>query len=156
MAFRNNRAACARHRSYFADMKVNLIILMLAAAVAGVATANAQGPRGAERNLGPKTVETVQGRVVSITETAPRADRGFGVHLALQGERETILVHLGPRWFLEKRKPQLKAGDAVTVKGSRVTMNGKPVLLAAEITKGNEVLKLRDANGRPNWAGGPS
>ncbi len=33
-------------------------------------------------------------------------------------------------------------------------MEGKPALIAAEVKKGNEVMKLRDANGVPAWSGG--
>jgi hypothetical protein len=41
----------------------------------------------------------------------------------------------------------------VEVKGSRVTIAGKPVVIAAEVKKGDETLKLRDDNGIPAWAG---
>ena len=136
-------------------MKLKLLVLTLAALIPGLTIANAQGPRGAARNFDPKTIEVMKGTVVSVTETAPPADRGFGVHLTLESGGQTMTVHLGPRWFLEKQKLQLKAGDAVTVNGSRVTMDGKPVLIAAEISKGSEVLKLREGDGRPIWAGGP-
>jgi hypothetical protein len=41
----------------------------------------------------------------------------------------------------------------VEVKGSRVTFEGKPAIIAAEVKKGDEVLKLRDENGFPMWSG---
>ena len=43
--------------------------------------------------------------------------------------------------------------DRVSIKGSRVTFDGKPAIIAADVKKGDNVLKLRDANGRPVWAG---
>jgi hypothetical protein len=49
--------------------------------------------------------------------------------------------------------PQIVAGDKIEVKGSRITYQGKPAIIAAEIHKGDEVLMLRDANGIPMWAG---
>jgi len=39
------------------------------------------------------------------------------------------------------------------VKGSRITYNGKPAIVAAEVKKGDTVLKLRDDNGIPVCAG---
>ncbi len=39
------------------------------------------------------------------------------------------------------------------LKGSRVTVAGKPALIAAEVTKGDALLKLRDDSGIPAWAG---
>jgi hypothetical protein len=41
----------------------------------------------------------------------------------------------------------------VEVTGSRVTFDGKPALIAAEIKKGNEALTLRDASEYPVWSG---
>jgi hypothetical protein len=38
------------------------------------------------------------------------------------------------------------------VKGSRVTLAGKPALIAAEIKKGDTTLTLRDDNGFPAWS----
>jgi hypothetical protein len=44
-------------------------------------------------------------------------------------------------------------GDKVGIKGSRVTFQGKPVIIAAEVKNGDEVLQLRDGNGFLVWAG---
>ena len=41
----------------------------------------------------------------------------------------------------------------VTGKGSRVTVQGKPELIAAEVRKGDETLRLRDESGVPAWSG---
>jgi len=41
----------------------------------------------------------------------------------------------------------------VEVKGSRVTFDGKPVIIAAELKKDNNVLTLRDSSGIPAWSG---
>ena len=48
-------------------------------------------------------METVQGKVVSMEKTSPPAERGRGVHLMLQTDKETVAVHLGPAWFVEKQ-----------------------------------------------------
>ena len=37
--------------------------------------------------------------------------------------------------------------------GTLITFEGKPAIVAAEIKKGNEALKLRDENGFPVWSG---
>jgi hypothetical protein len=39
------------------------------------------------------------------------------------------------------------------VRGSRVTFDGKPAIIAATVRKGDEELALRDAAGRPVWSG---
>lgn len=46
------------------------------------------------------------------------------------------------------------ANDTIAMTGSRVMMDAKPAIIAAQIKKGDEVLKLRDENGVPAWSGG--
>jgi len=46
------------------------------------------------------------------------------------------------------------AKDNLEIRGSRVTSQGKPAIIAAEIRKGDQILKLRDENGIPAWSGG--
>jgi hypothetical protein len=48
---------------------------------------------------------------------------------------------------------KIEPGDRVEITGSRVTVEGKPTIIAAEVRKGDEVLQLRDAAGVPVWAG---
>jgi hypothetical protein len=43
--------------------------------------------------------------------------------------------------------------DTLEIKGSWVTFDGKPTIIAAEVKKGGQSLKLRNANGVPLWAG---
>jgi hypothetical protein len=126
---------------------IKLIIVAAATAVAfGASSAVAQ------RNYDPKTVETIQGKVLSVEKTTRAQGRGYGVHLMLQTEKETLAVHLGPAWYIDKQTPKIEANDAITVTGSRVTVDGKSAIIAAQVKKGNEVLKLRDDNGVPGWS----
>ncbi|HSF05040.1 MAG TPA: hypothetical protein VLG10_04545 [Methylomirabilota bacterium] len=43
--------------------------------------------------------------------------------------------------------------DKIEVKGSRITPEGKPAIIAAKIRKGDDILVLRDASGFPVWSG---
>lgn len=99
------------------------------------------------------TVETISGEVVSVENINSQKGMSSGIHLTLKTEKETISVHLGPSWFLDKQIVKIIAKDKITVKGSRITFNGKPAMIAAEITKADKTLKLRDANGFPLWSG---
>jgi hypothetical protein len=120
-------------------------LIVLAVAVAGLSSAcNVL----AQRNYDPKTVETMQGKVTSVEKIQ---QRGGGVHLMLQADKETVAVHLGPSWYIDKQMPKIEANDTITVTGSRMTIDGKPAIIAAQVEKGNEVLKLRDDNGIPVW-----
>jgi hypothetical protein len=101
----------------------------------------------------PATVETVTGTIESIDRTVPMKGMSRGVHLTLKTEKGPLSVHLGPGWYVERLDEKLAKGDAVQVKGSRVTFPGNPAIIAAEVKKGDAVLKLRDESGIPSWAG---
>jgi|UniRef100_A0A7V6A0Z0 hypothetical protein len=105
------------------------------------------------RMYNPQTVETLSGEVVSLEKFAPGRRMSYGVHFTLKTDKETIAVHLGPSWYVEKQPVTIAQGDKVEVTGSRITYQGQPAIVAAEVKKGGQVLKLRDANGVPAWAG---
>lgn len=111
------------------------------------------GPGGAYMKLyDPKTVESIAGEVVSVDLVTPMKGMSAGVHLTVKTDKETIPVHLGPSWYLERQDVKLAPKDAIEIKGSRVMLNGKPALLAAEVKKGDQVLALRDEAGVPAWS----
>jgi hypothetical protein len=116
------------------------------------AEARMRGP-GRGRLYDPKTVETVRGEVLAVERVSRGRGREYGVHLSLKTDKETIAVHVGPSWFLERQKFELKAHDQVEVTGSRVELGGKPVLIAAEVKRGDATLELRDQTGIPRWSG---
>ena len=83
---------------------------------------------------------------------APRKGTSGGVHASVKTDKEEIAVHLGPSFFLENQDVKIAAKDKVEVKGSRVTFDGKPAIIAMELRKGDEMLKLRDDAGYPVWS----
>lgn len=100
------------------------------------------------------TVEIIKSEVVSVDKFTPRQGMSSGVHLQVKTATETISVRLGPSWYLDNQEPKIAAKDNIEVKGSRITFDGKPAIIAAEVKKGDQALKLRDNNGFPVWAGG--
>jgi hypothetical protein len=110
------------------------------------------GGAGYDRMYDPKTVETVSGEVVSVDKIADQG-MGYGASLTLKTAKETILVYLGPGWFLEKQDLTLAPKDQVEITGSQITFQGKPAILAAQVKKGAKSLNLRDPAGIPAWAG---
>jgi hypothetical protein len=105
------------------------------------------------RMYNPQAVETISGEVVSVDKITPMKGMNYGVHLTLKTDKETISVHLGPGWYIENQDVKIVPGDKIEVKGSRISFEGKPALIAAEVKKGDAVLVLRDAGGFPVWSG---
>jgi hypothetical protein len=99
------------------------------------------------------TVETISGTVESVDKVKPMKGMNSGIHVVLKTGKETISVHLGPEWYIERLDTKIQKDDTIEVKGSRVTFAGKPAIIAAEVKKGDSILVLRDTNGIPAWAG---
>jgi len=112
------------------------------------------GMKGAyQRVYDPATAETIRGEVIDLEKFAPMKGMRRGIHLMLKTDKETIPVHLGPDWFIERLDTKIEKGDRLEIKGSRVTLGGKPAIIAAELKKGESVLILRDSTGVPVWSG---
>lgn len=105
------------------------------------------------RMYDPKAVETITGEVTAVDRIIPVKGMSGGVHMNVKTDKETISVQLGPSWYLENQDVKIVAKDKVEVKGARTTFAGKPAIIAAEVKKGDEVLKLRDDSGFPVWSG---
>lgn len=143
-------------------MLVTTLVTLVAAASIGVAAPRGFGWRGSRgwaadgdygRRFDPKAVVTVRGTVASLEEVTPMRGMGMGVHLLLKTGADTIDVHLGPLWYLESQDADLKAGDAIEVRGARVQLDRRAAIIAIEVKRGDDVLVLRDVDGIPRWAG---
>lgn len=100
-----------------------------------------------------KTVETLSGRVEKVELFTPGKGMSQGVHILVKTDKESIPVHLGPSWYIDRQGVKLEPGDKVQVTGSRVTYKDKPAIIASEVKKGEQTLKLRDVSGVPVWSG---
>ena len=139
-----------------------IVVFLAAMAVAADSVAQGMGPgrMGGWGRLGsyqrlydPDTVKTISGEVVKVEHFVPQKGMGQGVHVQLKTLQETLPVHLGPRWFLDNQDVQIEKGDRIQVKGSQITFENKPAVIATEIEKGDDILRLRDGDGFPRWAG---
>ena len=105
------------------------------------------------RMYNPKAVETINGKVLTVDSFTSRHRMSHGIHLQVETANETIAVHLGSAWYLDNQKIEIKPNDTVKVTGSRIRFDGEPAIIAAQITKGDTTVKLRDENDFPVWSG---
>lgn len=99
------------------------------------------------------TIETIKGEVVSVDIVTPVKGMSGGIHLMVKTDKEEIPVHLGPAWYIENQDTRIEPKDIIEVKGSRIELETKTIIIAAEIKKGEECLVLRDEKGIPAWRG---
>jgi preprotein translocase subunit SecG len=140
-------------------MKKTTVFLVLFVSLALVCPALAQpgGGMGMGGGMGgriynPQTVTTVKGTVEKLEELTMGRSMAFR-EFRLKTDQGSLLVYLGPGWFLDEKKFAVKAGDAVEVTGSQVTLNNQPALIAREVKANDTTLKLRDDQGLPVWRG---
>src|SRR5579885_2387114 len=92
-----------------------------------------------------------QGKVVEV-DYLPGATAGSGmVEIRVDAGGRTTAVRLGPAGFLSQNGVAVKEGDAVRVRGYRVTTGDGDMLVATEMAKGGKSLALRNSAGRPAW-----
>jgi hypothetical protein len=131
------------------------LIALVAPGLVLTLPAQAQHERGPQRQriFNPETVQTVSGTVVGVDSVQSRRGPSTGLHLQLQTGGDTLTVHLGPSWYFERQSFAPQVGDSLAARGSRVTVQGAPALIAVEVLHGTRSLRLRDAQGRPVWRG---
>lgn len=132
-------------------LRTFLLALSLTSA-AGWAEAPRERP-GARylRLFDAKTVVTVDGEITRVERVEHKMMGMFAVEATVKTADATYTVHLGPAWFFENQELTLAAGDKVTLTGSKITLRGEPTIIAAEVKRGDETLKLREKDGMPVW-----
>jgi hypothetical protein len=120
---------------------------LLRFAIALVATAAlAQAPP----KYDPATETKLKGTVEELKFVPPAGAKQVG-YLMLKSGSDTVQVFLGPKKFLDDMGATFKPGDAVEVMGSKVKVDGADEILGREVVKGDDVLTLRFADGKPAW-----
>jgi hypothetical protein len=101
----------------------------------------------------PAKVETVSGQVTEVKEFGSMNGMRQGVGLTVRTGEKDVVVHLGPKFFLDEQAVKIAKGDTIEITGVKAFRRGQDVFMAGEVKKGGEVLKLRDEAGVPLWAG---
>ena len=96
------------------------------------------------------TETKVKGVVQELKFVPPTGAKSFA-YLTLKSGTDTIEVVLCPKSFLDDMGASFKPADEVEVTGSKAKQDGADVILAREVSKGNDVLILRFKDGKPAW-----
>ena len=108
-----------------------------------------------KESFNPNTMKTISGQVIKVDQVP---QPGFGMEMRLTvftDKKEILPVYLGPAFYIGGpwQAKHFRIGDKVAVTGSQVTVRGEPFMLATTVKRGNEVLRLRDKDGTPEWVG---
>ncbi len=118
-------------------------------------TPERMGKTAGRRNAQDDRV-AVQGTVETVGTYQPPGGQDFdGLRLRVRTQdRGPVIVHAGPRSYAEEQEMRFHPGDAVTITGSRRMFGDREVIVATQIEKDGDVLRLRSRQGRPLWSTG--
>jgi hypothetical protein len=107
-----------------------------------------------EQSFTHAMTQTFYGDVVSIDTMTPFPTMAYGIQLTTKVDGNIIPVHLGPAWYIMHQDGlAFSRDDRIEIKGARITLNGKPAIVASMIKhpKNRRTLFLRDNIGTPFW-----
>lgn len=119
---------------------VNLTSLAL------VSSAFAQAPP----KYDPATETTLKGTVQEL-KFVPGSGGKPMAYLVVKNGQDSVQVFLCPKSFLDDMGATFKADDKVEVTGSKVNQDGAVLILARQVSKGDDNLTLRFKDGKPAW-----
>jgi hypothetical protein len=99
------------------------------------------------------SVRNFTGIVTKIDYKSPLKGMSSGILVNVKNDTDEMNIWLGPAWFLDHQDEKVTVKETLEFRGSKITLNEQPVMLASEVHKGSETLHLRDEHGYPTWCG---
>ncbi|MGD8426484.1 MAG: hypothetical protein PVH63_02580 [Balneolaceae bacterium] len=128
------------------------IALLSAAGLTYAITKGLNHRRKYTKPFDPETIEELKGKVIEVAHTDDKKDDVRGVFVRLQTKKDEVIpVHLGPAWYIDRQGRRFRTGEKIVVKGSRTKYNNEDSITAIAVSRGDEILKLRDEDGTPHW-----
>lgn len=103
------------------------------------------------RAFDPSSINSFEGKIADMGHSTVNGVVGITMHLIVDINGELIEVQLGPDWVIQSQGVTLQKGDNISILGSKVSIAGKPWIIAAKLRKGKEMLDLRSELGVPIW-----
>jgi hypothetical protein len=98
--------------------------------------------------------DRLKGDVEAFTEVVPLPGMSPGVALVLKdADGDRVVIHLGPRWFVDPEGIGIRKGDQVKIKGAWAEIEGEDVFIAAKVKRSefDEYKIRRTKDGFPFW-----
>lgn len=94
---------------------------------------------------------TVKGTVQEVREVPGSCMGETGLHLILTTDAGSLEVQVAPVEFLKVMEVTFAKGEKLDIVGSKVTLDGNPLVLAREINQNGNQVVVRDKKGEPVW-----
>lgn len=133
--------------------RVFFAFAILTSAITGIAQETVQaGSAAVDRMYQTNSEVTFSGKVKGIINTPATANSSTRTSILVRSSNGgDSTVELGPSWFMDHLSKPLKVGDTVSITGSKIFLSGDSVILARKLTRGKQVVYLREVSGYPMW-----
>jgi hypothetical protein len=132
------------HRNYVALWVALLLALLVALALPAVAQ-----PRNTHPSSLPaydKAHETTFNGIIAQVVSHPANGSLVGMHMMVTTGGTTRDVHLGP-YLPKETENALRSNQPVQIAGMKVTLHGKPIVLARQVITGGRLITVRNEHG---------
>jgi hypothetical protein len=123
-----------------------IVWLVLLAVAPCLSASKPAGPK-----YDPATEVKIKGVIAEVIDFECPVSGGMGAHIVLKAGEKNVLVHIALSKFLKDYEMSFAKGEEIEVLGSKVMMDGEEVILAREITRGQNTFMFRDNKGKPLW-----
>ncbi len=123
-----------------------IVWLVLLAVAPCLSASKPAGPK-----YDPATEVKIKGVIAEVKDFECPVSGGIGAHITLKAGDKNVLVHIALSKFLKDYEMSFAKGEEIEVLGSKVMMDGEEVILAREITRGQNTFMFRDNKGKPLW-----
>jgi len=134
---------------------ISLLFLMALPALAAPVTDGWERDGKYNHFFDSRSMVSITGQITKIDrEYRPLPDMAVGLAVTVKTKKgKSYLVEVGPSWFTSffARKWDVKVGDTVDIRGSEVTIEDKPVIMAVWGKKGDLAMTVRSLKGAPVW-----
>ena len=96
-------------------------------------------------------LDTVTGTVIKVIHASPMQGMAEGIELQVKCGKDTVTVHLCPKWLGEYLNLNIQPKDDVVIEGCKAQCKGCQVFIASKLTANGIILQLRDEKGSPIW-----
>lgn len=127
-----------------------LIPLILGQAIVGGYGQTSPAAAELDGYYNPRREVTFSGTVTGKTKgKVPGLAQGMSI--LIRSGKNLREVELGPAWYVGRQSASVNMGDKVKVTGVPLKVGRENVILARQITRGRNILALRDQTGMPYW-----
>jgi hypothetical protein len=96
-------------------------------------------------------IDTLSGVVLKVIKATPMQGMAEGIQLQIQSGKDTVVVHLCPKWMGDYLNLNIQPKDEVVIEGCKAVCKGSHIFMASKLTANSIILQLRDEKGLPIW-----